>query len=95
MARFNPSGFAENLDKDDKAAHEKVKGMYANALERLSGMNEEELQQFSASSEDLSAVMAEINAAIAQNHSQAQLIANIKTLGSGAMRLAKQVKGLV
>jgi hypothetical protein len=95
MARFDASGFNDDLAKDDKAAHDKVMATYTGALEELSGLSEAQLQQFSASTEDLSELMSELNTAIEKNHSQAQLISNIKLLGGGALRLAKQVKGLI
>ena len=82
--------FKDLFDQADKA----FDGEYGDTLNALHGLSQEEIDSVTPDSTDLktySVLLKVVEDASAKNLSQADLVANIKSLGDVAVKIAKKV----
>ena len=75
----------------NKKAHDMTIEELSGELRKLQGLSAAQIEVFGGSTEDMSAIIAEVQKATKKNLDQAQLIGNIKSLGESATNLAKKV----
>lgn len=91
------AAFKKDLRNDLDAGREAFEGEYAQELGELIGLSREEIDAITPDGVDLlvyDQLMAVVRQASRHNVSQAQLAANIRSLGEVAVSIAKKSAGL-
>lgn len=88
---FDPNAYGKTLDGDIEKADANIKQQYAQALNALKGLSQAQLTEFGGTTEQMNAIIKEVENATAQNLSQAALIDNLKALGQSTYDLARKV----
>lgn len=91
MANYDLDAAKRRLRERNEKAHEMTIEELSAELSKLQGLSDTQIQAFGGSTEDMSAIIAEVKKATQNNLAQAQLIGNIKSLGESSTNLAKQV----
>jgi uncharacterized radical SAM superfamily Fe-S cluster-containing enzyme len=95
MPGFDPNAFANMMDDYLDVADSKFNIECKRELNMLKGLSEQQIQHFGGTTTQMDDIIKEVEHAKDTNLKQAQLIANIKKLGSSTYELAKKVSALI
>ncbi len=79
------------LKKDIKDVKDEIKQKYAQELQDMEGLSDEEIEQLGGTTSQMNEVIKEVQNATDQNLKQADLINNLKKLGKSTYSLAKKI----
>jgi hypothetical protein len=92
---FNKDAALNKIKTDSEKTKQELASKFGNDFSSLAGLTTEQLTQFGGSTEDASALIAEVEKATAQNLSQAQFVSNVKNVGGSVLSLLNTIKGFV
>jgi translation initiation factor 2B subunit (eIF-2B alpha/beta/delta family) len=95
MAAFDPHSYRNKLSKFIAIADAELEQKYAQEIDDLKGLSEQEIKEFGGTTSQMQTVINELEKATQQNLSQAALIKNIKELGDSSYQFAKTVSDLI
>lgn len=92
---FDPEKMRRKLATHIEIVDDRITDKYRQELHDLEGFDEALLAEFGGTSEQLDEIIAELEKARLMNLSQAQLLDNLRALGSSTYNLARKVSDLV
>ena len=95
MARFDPDEFASMLEVYIEVADADIKNELRRELNSLRGLTDEQIERFGGTTEQVEAIINEVESAADGNLQQAELIENLKKLGESTYGLARKVLAIV
>ena len=83
------------MDVYIEVADKEIKNQLRKELEALRGLTPEQIEEFGGTTEQIDAIVGEVEKATNANLKQAELIENLKSLGDSTYELAKKVLAVV